>query len=99
MPPVRRGQSLSIYIQLLRCRRKGSTFDLTLPILGVGDRSAMNQTTDKPPLQPVPCLLSHLGAESCLLLPAPAFPAPEIIVPGHIEILQLEAPTPEPPEL
>lgn len=52
-PPARRGQDLSIYIQPLGCRREGSTLDLTLPLLGVGDRSAMNHTANSSP-QPLP---------------------------------------------
>lgn len=48
-PPARRGQDLSIYIQPLGCRREGSTLDLTLPLLGVGDRSAMNHTANSSP--------------------------------------------------
>lgn len=52
-PPARQGQDQSIYIQRLGCRREGSTLDLTLPLLRIGDRSAMNHTANSSP-QPLP---------------------------------------------
>lgn len=59
----------------------------------------MNQTANKPPRHPAPHLLSHPGAESCVLLLAPAFPASGMVIPDYAEILQLQPPTAEPPEL
>lgn len=60
---------MSIYIQPLGCKRKGSSFDLTFPLLAVGNRSVMNQTTNKPPLpQPIPWVQT---AASCCQLQLP----------------------------